>query len=124
MDRLEEIFSLQKQLDEFIIEKRKLDEKADFTPQEWIQKKSIALMDETIELLNEVNYKWWKNPKKDNQGAIKEELIDILHFWVSMCHDAQLDANEVFDIYKRKNKENFDRQNGVSSKVGYDIDKQ
>lgn len=123
MDKLEEIFDMQKKLDEYIFEKRKVGQEKEFTRNEWIQKKSIALMDETIELLNEVNYKWWKNPKENNDKEIKEEMIDILHFWVSMCNDLGFTADEVSKIYKKKNQENFDRQNGKSKKEGYVLDK-
>jgi len=117
MDKLEQIFSRQKELDAHIIDKRNLAGK--YTPQEWIQKKCLALIDETAELLNEVNYKWWKNPKEINKDAIGEELVDMLHFWVSMCIDAGLTAADVHNIYMQKNQENHNRQNGKSKKEGY-----
>lgn len=115
MDKLETIFQMQKELNDYIIKVRSLN----FSKEEWIQKRSLALIDEVTELLNEVNYKWWKNPKPLNDADIKEELVDILHFYVGMCIDAGLSAEELFDIYLHKNKENYDRQKGLSLKEGY-----
>lgn len=116
MDKLETIFKMQKELNDYIIEKRNLQ----FTKEEWIQKRSLALLDEVAELLNEINYKWWKNPKPVDERAVKEELVDILHFYIGMCIDAGLSAEELYQIYLDKNKENYDRQKGLSQKKGYE----
>ena len=117
MDKLDEIFAMQKSLNDYIITNRKLD----FTKEQWIQKGSLALIDEITELLNEVNYKWWKNPKPIDDAAVKEEIVDMLHFFVSICLYAGMSADELYNIYIGKNKENFDRQNGVSKKEGYSL---
>ena len=106
MDKLEEIFTMQKSLNDYIIEKRNLN----FSKEEWIQKGSLALIDEITELLNEVNYKWWKNPKEVDDNAVKEEIVDMLHFFVSICLYAGVSAKDLYDAYIEKNKENFDRQ--------------
>jgi dimeric dUTPase (all-alpha-NTP-PPase superfamily) len=118
MDKLECIFEMQQLLDQDIIEKRRLEQ---ISSSEWIQKKTLAMLDELSELLNEVNYKWWKNPKPIDEAALKGELVDILHFFVSMCLSAGMDARELFELYKAKNQENFDRQYGRSQKPGYDF---
>jgi len=119
MDKLEVIFSLQKQLDEDIVVRRNL---SHITPHEWIQKDVLAMIAELGELLNEVNFKWWKNPKQIDQAAINEELIDVLHFFISMCIRAGMSAEDVYRIYVEKNKENFDRQYGRSRKEGYEVE--
>lgn len=117
MDKLEKIFEMQKCLDDYISKQRHLD----FSDDEWVQKRCLALVSEISELLCEVNFKWWKNKKELNYTAIKEELVDILHFWVGMCLNVGMSAEEAFDIYYNKNKENFDRQNGLSEKKGYEL---
>lgn len=117
MDKLEEIFTMQKSLNDYIIEKRNLN----FSKEEWIQKGSLALIDEITELINEVNYKWWKNPKEVDDNAVKEEIVDMLHFFVSICLYAGVSAKDLYDAYIEKNKENFDRQNGLSKKKGYEL---
>lgn len=117
MDKLDTIFEMQAKLNEYIIEKRKLE----FTKEEWIQKRILAMIDETAELLNEINYKWWKNPKPIDESAVKEEIVDILHFFIGICIDAGMTADELFEIYLNKNKENYLRQQGLSEKKGYEI---
>jgi dimeric dUTPase (all-alpha-NTP-PPase superfamily) len=115
-DRLDEIFELQKAFNESIIKTRHLE---GITPEEWIQKQTLAMLSELAELLDEVNFKWWKNKKPVNEHALKEELVDILHFFVSMCLSAGLTPEELYTIYKEKNAENFRRQQGQSEKQGY-----
>jgi dimeric dUTPase (all-alpha-NTP-PPase superfamily) len=82
MDRLEHIFQLQAKFDQALIEKRNLQH---IKPDEWIQKEVLAIVSELGELLDETNFKWWKNPKDINHDALREELVDILHFFISMC---------------------------------------
>lgn len=79
------------------------------------------MISEISELLCEVNFKWWKNKKELDIKAIKEEMVDILHFLVGMSVNVGMTSDEMFEIYYSKNKENFDRQNGLSQKKGYEI---
>ena len=116
-DRLEMIFRLQSALDGDIMERRHLD----FPYEVWMQKDILACMDELTELLNELNWKWWKNPKPLDPEAIKGELVDVLHFFVSMCLRSGMSAQDLFDGYVAKNRENFDRQYGRSQKTGYEV---
>lgn len=115
-DKLDQIFDLQKHFQDELSAKRNLKH---ITAEEWIQKESLAMIDEIGELINETNFKWWKNPKIVDKAAIKEELIDILHFLVSMCLRVDMTAQEMLEIYTAKNKENHNRQNGTSEKEGY-----
>ena len=119
-DKLDMIFELQEKFDQDVIKNRQLE---NIRPEEWIQKQTLAVMSELAELLNEVNFKWWKNPKEVNTMNVKEELIDILHFFVAMCNRIGMSSTELFKIYIEKNKENFKRQYGLSDKKGYELDK-
>ena len=114
MDKLTKIFEMQASLDKYMIDKRNLH---GYTSDEWIQKKTLALVSELAELIDEVNFKWWK-AKKD-KPKVKDELVDILHFFVSMCIDAGLTAEELFDMYIAKNAENIKRQQGQSTEKDY-----
>ena len=116
MDKLEKIFEMQKLLDDDIAARRNLD----FTTEEWMQKEVLAMLSELSEVLDEVNFKWWKNKKPLDTDALRGELVDILHFFVSMCIRSGMDADELFARYIEKNKENFDRQYGRSEKKGYE----
>ncbi len=118
MDRLEEIFALQSSLNEEIRRTRGLRMEGP----EWIQKETLAMLSEMAELLDEVHFKWWKNPSPIDGVRVKEELVDILHFFVSMCLDAGLTAEELHRMYIEKHQENLDRQHGLSAKPGYAVD--
>jgi len=71
----------------------------------------LAMRQESAEAIDSLNWKWWKKDD-DNWDNVKVELIDILHFWVSMCTVAGLDAKSVMDLYFKKNKLNHKRQDG------------
>lgn len=114
-DRLEDIFRWQKQFNDQIRQDRNLD----FSGVEWVQKEAIALMVELGEVMEEVRYKWWKNPTPVNPEKLSEELVDVLHFFISMCIDSGLDAESLYQGYLAKNQENFRRQAGQSTKTGY-----
>ena len=117
-DKLETIFYMQEKFDSDVIKNRHLE---DITPSQWIQKQTLAMISELAELLDEVNFKWWKNPKEIDYSLVKGELVDILHFFTGMCLRVGMDAEELFRLYMEKNKENFDRQYGKSAKKGYEI---
>ena len=116
-DKLDIIFELQAALDRDIQERRGLD----FPMERWIQKDVLAMVSELAELLDEVNFKWWKNEKPIDEAALHGELVDILHFFISMCIRSGMSAEELFSGYIAKNRENFDRQYGRSLKKGYDV---
>lgn len=118
MDKLDTIFYMQELFDTDVIKNRGLE---DITPEQWIQKQTLAMLSELAELLAEVNYKWWKNPKPIDTANVKEELIDILHFFVGMCNRMGMNSKELFEIYLSKNEENFKRQYGLSEKKGYEL---
>lgn len=118
MDKLDTIFYMQELFDTDVIKNRGLE---DITPEQWIQKQTLAMLSELAELLAEVNYKWWKNPKPIDTANVKEELIDILHFFVGMCNRMGMNSKELFEIYLNKNEENFKRQYGLSEKKGYEL---
>ncbi len=76
---------------------------------EWFLKFEKALSQESAEAIDSLNWKWWKQDA-DDWDNVKVELVDMLHFWVSMCTIAGLDAKDVYDLYAKKNKLNFKRQ--------------
>ena len=94
MDKLDTIFDYQNKLDTDIIEKRSL---GSIGMEEWIQRETLAMMSELAELIDEVNFKWWKNKKPVDIELVRGELVDILHFFVSMCLKTGMDAEMLFD---------------------------
>ncbi|MCX4312893.1 MAG: dUTPase [Clostridia bacterium] len=116
-DKLDVLFRMQAGLDAYIREKRGLD----YSRGEWVCKKALALMVELGEVVDEAKYKWWKNNTEIDDAKLKEEIVDVLHFFLGMCIDSGMTSDELFDIYLKKNKENYDRQNGLSAKKGYEV---
>lgn len=116
MDKLDSIFKMQQALNDEICQKRHL---GDISPDEWQQKLTLAMLSELAEGLEATSFKWWKNKKDLGEDYLKEEIVDMLHFLVSMALRSGMDADELYSRYVDKNKENFDRQNGLSAKKGY-----
>ena len=79
----------------------------------------LALRQESAEAVDSLNWKWWKKDS-DDWDNVKVELVDMLHFWVSMCTMANMDAKEVFELYAKKNKLNFKRQDEGYKEGHYD----
>jgi dimeric dUTPase (all-alpha-NTP-PPase superfamily) len=82
-----------------------LDEK-----QKWTKEFVLCCLDELSEILNQQNWKHWKKPEPVDEIEMKYELIDLLHFLISMMLVWEMDANEVYSMYLAKNKENNLRQ--------------
>jgi dimeric dUTPase (all-alpha-NTP-PPase superfamily) len=112
---LRDIFRLQAEFDQAVIEHRGLE----FSPEVWIQKEVLAIISELSEILDEVNFKWWKDPQEINGEALKGEIVDVLHFFVSMCLKAGIGPDELYEAYVEKNRENFARQQGKTDREGY-----
>lgn len=117
MDKLEQIFELQKGFQDKLKRERGLE---NIPMEEWLQKQTLAMVSELAELLEEVNFKWWKNPHELSEHNIHEELSDILHFFISMCIESGMTADDLYEVYVGKNKENHMRQDGQSAKHGYE----
>ncbi len=116
MDKLEHVFELQHAFDTDLANRRALD----FSDRaEWVQREIMALIVEAGELLQEVNYKWWKDPKPIDRDKILDEMADIFHFFLAACLRMGFSADELYNAYCRKNEENFRRQRGESDKHGY-----
>lgn len=69
----------------------------------------LALRQEACEAVDSLAWKWWK-AGTDDWDNIKVELVDMLHFWVSMCTVSGLEAQDVIDLYFKKNQLNHNRQ--------------
>lgn len=142
MDKLEHLFALQSSLNDRIFRKRALKgqdgqilstlglaELAKAAPPApgsdtavWLANYLKALQDEARELGEEIPWKWWSKESLDLE-AIRVEIVDILHFWISMALVSGMDAAEVHRLYLLKNQVNLDRQdNGydASNKSGRD----
>lgn len=135
MDKLEQVFALQAELNDRIFAKKGIRDFDGATlttaslkaqamlpeigpnskTNEWLGKFQAALDDESRELKEELLWKWWSKDHLDMQN-IRVEIIDQLHFWVCLAMTAGMDADMVHDIYMKKNAVNHARQDNDYSK--------
>lgn len=106
---LEDVFEKQIELNERINPTLYKDIEDPEIRKKWFLNFELAMRQEMAEAIDSLNWKWWKKDEEDWDN-IKIELVDILHFWVSMCTVSGLDAKEVLDLYAKKNKLNHNRQ--------------
>ena len=120
---LQDIFEKQKELNLRI--NSALYEEIEADPEvkrKWFLNFLLAMQQEAAESVDSLNWKWWKKGE-DDWDNIKVELVDMLHFWVSMCTVAGLSADDVIELYFRKNKLNFKRQDEGYKEGHYDKNK-
>jgi len=136
-DKLEEIFRMQAILNDYVFAKKDIRDRegktltmqtlfeqgsgaAPLGPNTevnlWLGNYLTALEDESRELREELLWKWWSKDTLDMQN-IRVEIVDQLHFWISLALSAGMDANKVFDIYLQKNRINLERQDSGYSKT-------
>ena len=81
----------QKKLDIFIHQQNELEMKDTF----YLRK--LALLVEIGEAANELkSFKYWKKDKDVSLEKVQEELIDCLHFFLSLVNCSQINFNEYF----------------------------
>jgi len=85
--------------------------------QEFINVNILAMLDELSEVLRETEWKnpnkikyGWKKTQKFNEENFKEELVDLLHFFINLCIASGMDDNELLFRYINKNKVNHKRK--------------
>lgn len=107
-DYLEAMFQMQGDLNRRIGVDTEAMPEAD-QPQ-WVLNYCRALSQETAELVDSVPWKWWaKYQTYDRQNA-RIEVVDLFHFLISLAQVVGLSAKDVHDLYMKKNKLNFERQ--------------
>jgi dimeric dUTPase (all-alpha-NTP-PPase superfamily) len=76
----------------------------------WLLEFTRAITQENSELVDSLQWKWWKkNQTMDLQNA-KVEIIDLFHFLISAAQVAGMSADDVFEAYLKKNAVNHQRQ--------------
>lgn len=115
-DKLDIIFQKQIELQERLGNIKKINS-SDSMKQKFINQMILAIQEEAIEIMRESAYKnpdyvefgWKKGQTSDNE-KFKDEIADLLHFLVNLCIVSDMDAEELFNRYTGKNKENYERQ--------------
>lgn len=87
----------------------------DFYGRDWqtmFDKTITAMIHELCEAQRETNFKYWTfNPQKPNFNNLKEELVDVLHFFLTILSMTFEDAEEIKKEYFKKNLTNRSRIN-------------
>jgi len=113
-DMLQDIFRLQAELN------RKIGIDTESLPEarqpEWVLNYCRALSQELAELTDSVPWKWWaKYQTYDKQNA-RVEVVDMLHFLVSLAQVLGMSAQDVHEAYLKKHQVNVNRQD-----AGYQV---
>jgi len=134
-DKLQDIFSLQGELNDGIFVKQDIRgpdgkvltmgaihaalERGELgpngLPNQWLRNYLRALQGESAELEQDLLWKWWSKDKIDIQN-IRVEIVDLMHFLTSLALAAGLSADEFHRLYTAKHRVNQDRQDKGYSK--------
>jgi dimeric dUTPase (all-alpha-NTP-PPase superfamily) len=108
MDRFEEIFRMQDELNRrigVVLPPQGEDEKA-----KWILNYTRAMQQELAELVDSVPWKWWAKYQKFDEQNARVEVVDLFHFLISLAQTLGMSPDDVFQAYVKKNKVNVQRQ--------------
>ena len=78
----------------------------------------LLLIKECTEVLDEINFKHHMKRKIVDKEALKEELIDVLKYWMNLCLLYDIKSEEIIDIFMKKTKkviEKFDNEMGINN---------
>lgn len=107
-DQLRLIFRMQEELNRRIgVDTRSM---SDDEQVRWILNYCRALNQEIAELTDSVPWKWWARYQTFDRQNARVEVVDMLHFLVSLAQVLGMSADDVCRAYVEKNKVNFDRQ--------------
>lgn len=107
-DMLREIFRMQKALNARIGVHP--DQMSEEEQQTWTLNYCRALSQELAELTDSVPWKWWAKYQTFDKQNARVEVVDMIHFVVSLAQVLGLSADDVYQLYLKKNEVNFQRQ--------------
>ena len=107
-DRLATLFAMQEKLNQRVgVDTRAMD---DAERVQWVLNYCRAMNQEIAELTDSVPWKWWAKYQTFDQQNCRVEVVDLLHFLISLAQVLGMSADDVFDAYVKKNEVNFRRQ--------------
>lgn len=118
-DKLEEIFRLQEQLNlKLNVDTAHM---TDDQRQQWVLNYCRAMSQEIAELTDSVPWKWWAKYQKFDKQNAKVEVIDLLHFLISIAQVLEITPDDFYEAYTKKHKVNLARQDsGYHTKDEHD----
>ena len=114
-DRLDTLFQMQDSLNRRIgVDAARM---TDEDRVKWVLNYCRAMSQEIAELTDSVPWKWWAKYQQFDQQNCCVEVVDLLHFLISLAEVLGMSADDVFNAYVKKNEVNFQRQeNGYAVK--------
>ena len=114
-DRLDSLFAMQESLNRLIgVDTRAM---TDEERARWVLNYCRAMSQEIAELTDSVPWKWWAKYQQFDKQNCRVEVVDLLHFLISLAQVLGMSADDVFNAYVKKNEVNFQRQdNGYAVK--------
>ena len=120
-DKLEEIFRLQEQLNLRIgVDTVHM---TDEERQKWVLNYCRAVTQETAELTDSVPWKWWAKYQTFDKQNARVEVVDLLHFLVSLAQVLEMSADDIFAAYTKKHQVNVARQDSGYTTKDHDDSK-
>lgn len=114
-DRLDTLFAMQDQLNRRI--GVNVEGMTDEDRVHWVLNYCRAMSQEIAELTDSVPWKWWAKYQEFDQQNCRVEIVDMLHFLISLAQVMGMSADDVFNAYVKKHEVNFTRQEtGYASK--------
>ncbi len=107
-DKLEGIFFLQKLLNKRI--GADTDKMTETERQQWILNYCRAMAQEVAEPTDCVPWKWWASYQKFDKQNARVEIVDLLHFLISLAQVMEITPDELFEAYTKKHRVNLNRQ--------------
>jgi dimeric dUTPase (all-alpha-NTP-PPase superfamily) len=107
-DKLNSLFQMQKALNARIgVDTDSMTEAEQI---KWTLNYCRALSQELAELTDSVPWKWWAHYQKFDKQNAKVEIVDMLHFIISLAQVMGISADDMYAAYVAKNKINLNRQ--------------
>jgi dimeric dUTPase (all-alpha-NTP-PPase superfamily) len=107
-DMLREIFEKQTQLNAKIgVNPEQMTEEEQTV---WVLNYCRAVSQEIAELTDSVPWKWWAKYQTFDKQNARVEVVDLLHFVISLAQVLGLGPDEVYELYTKKHEVNLKRQ--------------
>ena len=107
-DKLAGLFYLQKLLNKRI--GVDTDNMTEAQRRQWLLNYCLAMRQEVAELVDCVPWKWWASYQKFDRQNARVEIVDLLHFLISLAQVMEMTPDELFEAYTKKHVVNLTRQ--------------
>ena len=107
-DKLNEIFQLQQALNLKIgVDTANM---TDEQRVQWVLNYCRAMTQEIAELTDSVPWKWWAKYQKFDKQYARVDVVDLLHFLISIAQVLEMTPEDFSEAYAKKHKVNLARQ--------------